>query len=754
MKLCVISPFEKYTDTVQYHAVSSKKNLSVTAARNGYESAQFLLFAEADFSYDVKVSDLTAEDGTVYTASNISVFAEKYIYVDRNWQTNGLPTGNYPDALLPIENAVAYGETQIKAGKNKGVWLDFFVPSEQKPVTYHGVIMVSGDGTIEIPIILKVVPVDIPERFGVRSLFTTNYDHMSHYEKGDMRQMYDKYIDYLLKHRICQTEFYIPREGEDRAKCFAEKAAKLVAKGYNSISIPSGKNTYEGQPTFDEELLEQHLAALAEKSLECGTDLIQYVSFYDWHIDEPFYVNYKPGKVEDAVIRFSQTAEKVAAQCANNSAYASSLGQCIIHSLKNCCHLITDYYENPLPVFKQKTTASGEPYQYDRSKVTLCPPYNGYASEKLAAGYAQCQQRWWYGCNCPGAPFVSYHIDDATFSPRLIGNLMAYYNIRGTLYWVNNIYTEINTTGKPLFLDDPYQVAHRGFGANGDGAILYPGSLYGVEGPVGCIRLKQIRNGFQDYDVLCQTMKAYAALGMSFQEIMHRQLCYLCDCSKIDSILGSFEPICSSFLSLSQLVMSELQLTVSCRQTEYGSVFEIRSAENCEIYVNGKNIDKHDGVYTFEMPYIAGLWFMLKVCSEYGEHSIPVYQGRGMEIILHESLYENQAVEGFGSVVVLNPDGVRREITVHKEEPGLVHIQLPNPVHQGEELGFEIRTTEPCFCTIYADGYEHEKYRLRTIPRWNRLQVSTNAEGFVTSGINIQFEAAGKFGIGAVYIRR
>ena len=81
---------------------------------------------------------------------------------------------------------------------------------------------------------------------------------------------------------------------------------------------------------------------------------------------------------------------------------------------------------------------------------------------------------------------------------------MARYGIVGNLYWANNIYTEINTTGKPLFLDDPYQTAHRGFGANGDGAILYPGSIYGVDGPVGCIRLKNIREGNQDCGTLYQ----------------------------------------------------------------------------------------------------------------------------------------------------------------------------------------------------------------------------------------------------------
>ena len=46
----------------------------------------------------------------------------------------------YPDALLPIEKAVEYGENNIASGNNQGVYLTFNVPVGQEA------------GTIRVPL--------------------------------------------------------------------------------------------------------------------------------------------------------------------------------------------------------------------------------------------------------------------------------------------------------------------------------------------------------------------------------------------------------------------------------------------------------------------------------------------------------------------------------------------------------------------------------------------------------------------------
>lgn len=746
-----VSSFLKFTEEIPVDAIPEQESVSVLAARNGYECAQLLVFAQEEIDCFISVSDLTGPEGSCYDAENVKVYAEKYIFVDRNWQKNGLPTGNYPDALIPLEVAGRNGETKVSAGKNRGFWLEFFVPADQKPGIYRGCVTVTAEQAMTVPVELEVLELRIPELTGVRTLFHTNFEHMSRYENGDMRQMYDVYLQYLLKHRICQTEF-VP--GDASINTFVEKAAALCAQGYNTINLPSVEKKVDGYSTYDDVCLEKYLYALAVKSLQCGTDMIKMVAFYDWRIDEPFLCEYAPGQVEDAVERFSQCADRVAEQCVRETAFQGVFGKQIIASLRKVCHIITDYYVQPYAVGRQKTDKAGRPYQYPMEKVSLCPKFDGYDTQALAAPYEVCQERWWYGCNTPNAPFIGYHIDDAGFSPRLVGGLMARNGIAGNLYWANNIYTEINTTGKPLFLDDPYQTAHRGYGANGDGALLYPGSFYGITGPIGSIRLKQIREGNQDWDILQQVSRRYRQADACFWDIYDRQLSFLSEGTKIDSVYADYGPVHQAIMRLSEAAMSPVGLVVKVQTQADGAWYTVQTACDSEIYVDSNAVAEEDGKYIFFQSYSYGRWFELRVCTEKLCYTIPLYGGEGMQIILHETLFENDAVCTDSGTVTRNTDEIRRELTVALERPGTVHIDIGTQVKAGQEIGFEIKTVEPCYCTVWADSYEKEKKRIYTIPRWNRIQISTNTVDFCTSGINIQFETVGKVGIGDVYIRR
>ena len=53
-----------------------------------------------------------------------------------------------------------------------------------------------------------------------------------HYEKGDMKRMYGIYLEYLLKHRICQSGFCYGLEPDKNLQYFTNRAAELYKKGY------------------------------------------------------------------------------------------------------------------------------------------------------------------------------------------------------------------------------------------------------------------------------------------------------------------------------------------------------------------------------------------------------------------------------------------------------------------------------------------------------------------------------------------
>ncbi len=134
------------------------------------------------------------------------------------------------------------------------------------------------------------------------------------------------------------------------------------------------------------------------------------------------------------------------------------------------------------------------------------------AYDPLVAGGALL---WWYqscsshGCD-EGAPstasyfrgWPSYVIDAPGTRTRIMGWLAFLEGIGGELYW-DTIYA-YSPDGAPR---DPWDgAALRSFGGNGDGTLLYPGTPARIGGkshvPVESLRLKQIRDGLEDWELL------------------------------------------------------------------------------------------------------------------------------------------------------------------------------------------------------------------------------------------------------------
>ncbi|GAF86593.1 unnamed protein product [marine sediment metagenome] len=86
-----------------------------------------------------------------------------------------------------------------------------------------------------------------------------------------------------------------------------------------------------------------------------------------------------------------------------------------------------------------------------------------------------------------------WHIDRPLTVYRIPTWINWQYNISGLLYWT----TVVN-------LSNPW--TNPEFGAtsrmNGGGYLLYPGAPCGIDGPVACMRLKNLRDGMDDYEYL------------------------------------------------------------------------------------------------------------------------------------------------------------------------------------------------------------------------------------------------------------
>ena len=107
---------------------------------------------------------------------------------------------------------------------------------------------------------------------------------------------------------------------------------------------------------------------------------------------------------------------------------------------------------------------------------------------------------WTYSCCCQDKLVPNVFLSMPSLRGRILGVLMYKENLDGFLRWGYNFWNS-QFSKEPI---DPYRVTDAGFGfPSGDGFLVYPGK----DGtPVASIRLKLLRDAFQDYRVL-QTLE-------------------------------------------------------------------------------------------------------------------------------------------------------------------------------------------------------------------------------------------------------
>ena len=723
-----------------------KRRLNLVAFRGGHACGHIFVRTAEGVCVTAAAEDGRTLSGEEYNGENVVLYAEKGIAIERNWHHNGLPTGEYTDALLPLDTAVSYGETTIKDGKGVALFTDFYIPERTVAGIYEGCIAVHCKRTMHIPYTLTVLDAKQPQEISCKSLFAINLLQMEHYEGSRSQEVLDTYIRALLAHRISSTGLLAEEsDSEEGLRRYARAAAEWVKRGLSTVGVPSFP-VKEGETEYpDYDALKRTILALAEESLVCGIDLLSYAAFYDWLIDEPFLVKMPDGKVERHTENFGKAVQSAVDTLCADERFSSSLGCCVIASAEKLPHVVTDYCDRLPSVLhyvnvRQKRDKDGDPYHYDLKKVTLCPKFDGYDSSFLSAPYAENEEKWWYGCNAPSAPYIGYHMDDAPWSARYVSWLMARYGICGNLYWAVNYGSEVNTTGKPLYLDDPYGTAHRGLGANGDGVLLYPGKPYGLKEPVGCLRLTAIREGNADYEWLKELREGYAGAGVSFDGIFDRMTAPFAQGVRIDTFAGGFDEALECFMRLYE-GWKKCRLIVACEDTKRGVRFRFSAARGTEMYLGGNKVSG-----TIELAGRDGYIFLeIKRCG-YVSH-IPLWTGGRLAVLTHEELYEAWALSGNAEKIEPLPHDIYRELTIlPKESRTEVRVALPAALAQGKrKLGVEIRAYKDAEIMLTVGK---NTAALHAADEWNRIDCPMHGEDSFT----VSFEGDRSVALGAVYL--
>ena len=517
-----------------YDDVKLGQSVEVHSCKGEYESAQVIMTASSRVaSYKAEIlGDLTSESGATFSKNNIELRAQKYVEVRTVYSTYNSPTtGWYPDALLPLDVAIAYKENHIEAGENQGLYLTFAVPTTQAAGTYSGNLVITYDGREKtVPVKLVVHDITISEKTRSLSYFNLGFT-LYQGELDSSQTMWRKYAEKLLEYRISPSVVLKKlNSSDDGIKEYVDEAYDLVENhGMSTINSP-WKNGND---------LTRFLMQLAKKSVEKNVDLLSMTIVKG--PDEPKVSTL--GSVKTFTDQFNSGVNNAVSQFDSLAALGAS--QAFINTLKTSAQGI------PLLI----TLGYGRNESTNSANVdTYCPQYHLYDTEENRRLYDdQWKGRWWYGCIYPRPPYPTYHTEDTLVSARSVGWMMSEYDVIGNLYWSATVYARYDGSAyKPI--DDLYNnPADHFLECNGDGYLFYPGAPYGIDGPVSSIRLEAVRDGNEDFEMLYDLKAAYDTAGKDFSAVQRyiSDLIYSGTRVRYDSISAQFDVARKAMIQLS-----------------------------------------------------------------------------------------------------------------------------------------------------------------------------------------------------------
>ncbi len=117
---------------------------------------------------------------------------------------------------------------------------------------------------------------------------------------------------------------------------------------------------------------------------------------------------------------------------------------------------------------------------------------------------------WGYVCNDPVDPYAQLFIDTDGLEQRIMMWQHYQKECEGFLYWGTTSWGYHGNDGV-----NPWETAYNGVGdgqgnpITGEGFLLYPGSAIGLTGAIGSIRMKILRDGLNDVELLLMAEKVF-----------------------------------------------------------------------------------------------------------------------------------------------------------------------------------------------------------------------------------------------------
>lgn len=470
----------------------------IAAARNEVESFQVVVSAVGGnlTGVDASVSPLRNADGAEIPAENIELFRVAFVPVRHSAPRAVEPPGLVPDPLVPFKNPYTgeplrapkwsgrelaggrFGGTgfSVWEGQQQPVWVDVTVPKETPAGVYTGSFRVTAQGAepVDIPVRLEVWDFTLPDGPTHENHFG-GFHYAARYlgldaSSEEFATIEDRYIAMMAAHRINPPipSRLLPSVTDDGTIQVDDGTDQRFTE---FVELHHLTNIQVPRAPFGDVL-----GANREKAKNFYRSWYAYLEQKGWTKDAYLYMLDEPNTAE--------AYEEV-----------RQLGA-LVHEAEP----------------RLRTLVVEQPYVQHPDWGTLddaidiwCPLFGFVHEESVKRVQAQGDEVWSYSALVQSAP--GYHpayetvrndnppywqIDFPVTSYRVAPWLNRRYGITGLLYWSTVCWSSPDRNP----WDDP------GFRVrwNGDGALFYPGREAGIDGPIASIRLKNLRDGLEDYE--------------------------------------------------------------------------------------------------------------------------------------------------------------------------------------------------------------------------------------------------------------
>lgn len=457
----------------------------IAAARNEFESFHVVVTGPAT---GVSMSIDALDDGAGHTISGRDVVLYREALLNVPTQSGGDgAAGMWPDALVPDVDPIA-GEKRnafpfdAPAGESRAVLVDIHAPEATPAGTYTAILHVTGGVTQDVPVSLTVWDFAIPSTSTLKSAFNMAWNGpcVGHGDGGCTGGASDlalraRYVQAALDNHVSiHTPYFtstVDASGNQNWTAFDQYAGPFL-DGTAPTRLQGAKLT---SLTVNGPLA-ANTAQVAAWNAHVKAKAWTSTTLFDYVCDEP-----------PLTCAWSDINSRIAAARAGDPTVSTLV-----------------------------TTTNAEAQANGVSGIDLYTPVINFVEGKPGSQYAGNQRSkypataWWYqscmsfGCNSVGGGrdgtgetgWPTMAVDSDGTRNRAMEWLSFSYNMQGELYY------EVTMA---YFNGDPW-VNQTAFGGTGDGTLFYPGTPAKIGGtteiPVESLRLKGIRDGMEDYELL------------------------------------------------------------------------------------------------------------------------------------------------------------------------------------------------------------------------------------------------------------